>query len=310
MILWWAPGEGLGHLTRVRAAMHTLGLHGPAAVVTTSPQAGRVRFPDGVAVLEAPALLLRRGSLAQQRWALAGWLAEQIQALRPACLWADALPAGIRGELAEGEVGIALGSTPCFHLARRLAWARYRPLIGAAPLRFQRVHLVEALDPAHRAWLEAHGDALSPLDLIDPPADPPVDGAAILGPLRRPGRPLWLVVHAGPLAELDQLVAYARDQAEMVGARPQLVVVSPAPPTGPGDALHLSLYPASPLFPHADRLFTAAGFNAVRQGAILGEAHHILPFPRRWDDPFARAAAVRAARSGGAGVSAGGDPRG
>jgi hypothetical protein len=83
--------------------------------------------------------------------------------------------------------------------------------------------------------------------------------------------PHWLVVHAGPRHELDALIAHAE------GA-PKLIVVSNA-----------GVYPAAPHLAHAERVITAAGFNAWHENARWRERHTMVPFPRALDDQFARA---------------------
>jgi hypothetical protein len=83
--------------------------------------------------------------------------------------------------------------------------------------------------------------------------------------------------------------------AELEGLRPRITLVSPTRPYAlPPEVAHLDVYPAWPLFPAAERIITAAGCNIVRQLAHLPERHRMMPFPRRFDDQFTRAARVRA----------------
>jgi hypothetical protein len=53
------------------------------------------------------------------------------------------------------------------------------------------------------------------------------------------------------------------------------------------------VYPARAYFPHADRIVTAAGFNAMRETEPMRERHRFVPYPRPLDDQFGRAAAAR-----------------
>jgi hypothetical protein len=107
----------------------------------------------------------------------------------------------------------------------------------------------------------------------------------------------WLIVHAGPGTEIAELVGYAREMADLEGVRPRLTLVSPGPRPDvlPPEVAHLDVYPAWPLFGSAARIITAAGCNAVRQLAPWRDRHRMMPFPRRFDDQYARAARVRAA---------------
>jgi hypothetical protein len=67
-----------------------------------------------------------------------------------------------------------------------------------------------------------------------------------------------------------------------------------APPAEP-DLVVIDRYPVWPVHADADRVFTAAGFNAMRQLAAHRERHRFLPLPRRFDDQFERARRAREA---------------
>ncbi|GAB3963959.1 hypothetical protein GCM10029978_023350 [Actinoallomurus acanthiterrae] len=275
MIVCYAHGGGLGHLTRIRAYLHTRGLtEEPVTILTGSPFAGDPRVLSGHRVRSAPAGLGRDD--------LTRWVRAALTALRPRELVVDAFPAGLSGELSAAAVP---PGTRVVHLARLLRWDAYRPLLPPEPLRFDRTWLVEPVGGAHRAYLDAVSSVVAPLALDDPPEPRPAVPV-------EPGG--WLIVHSGPADELIQLVAYAQDIAAIEGARPYLTLVSPSRPDAlPPEVAHRDVYPAWPLFAEADRIITAAGCNAVRQLARWRERHRMLPFPRRFDDQYARAARAR-----------------
>ncbi|MGI5229005.1 hypothetical protein [Actinoallomurus sp. CA-142502] len=276
MIVCYAHGGGLGHLTRIRAYLHTRAVRGPVTILTGSPFAADPRVTGGHPVRSAPAGLGRDG--------LTRWIASALVELAPAEFVVDAFPAGLTGELSARAVppGIRV-----VHLARLLRWDVYRPLLPAEPLGFDETWLVEPVAAEHEAYLRSVSAALAPLELAEPPVAAPSPA--------RPGG--WLVVHSGPPGETAELVAYARETAALEGVRPRLTLVSPSrPATLPYDVAHLDVYPAWPLFAGAERIVTAAGFNAVRQAAPWAGRHRMMPFPRRFDDQFARAARVRGGR--------------
>ncbi|QKG22480.1 hypothetical protein [Actinomadura verrucosospora] len=255
MIACYAAGGGLGHLTRLRAFLHTMAVDDEVVVLSDSPFAGDPRVSSGWTVRPA---------------------STGLAALAPDELIVDAFPAGLKGELTRIPAGIRVT-----HLARLLRWDAYLPLLPADPPRFDRTFVLEPLDTAHEAHLRAVSAEVAPLALTDPPSERlDVDG--------------WLVVHSGPDAETLELLAYARDMVAMEGANPPLTLVSPHRPDGlPAEVVHLDAYPAGRPGPGVGRIVTAAGFNAVRQYAPWRERHRMLPFPRTLDDQFARAARVR-----------------
>ena len=289
MIVCYANGDGLGHLTRVRAYLHTRSLLAPVrdepiTILTGSPFAGDPRVTGGHPVLSAPGGLDRAG--------LTRWIRATLAGLRPAELVVDAFPAGLAGELTARAIP---AGTRVVHLARLLRWDAYRPLLPPEPPGFAETWLVEPVTAEHEAYLRSVSAMVAPLELIEPPV-----GSGTGAPGAPRGTPTtmpegWLIVHAGPVPEVTELIGYAREMADLEGVRPRLALISPHPPDPlPPDLAHLDVYPAWPLFASAERIITAAGCNIVRQLARWPGQHRVLPFPRRFDDQFARAARVRA----------------
>ncbi|MFI0351721.1 hypothetical protein [Actinomadura sp. 9N407] len=263
MIACYAEGGGLGHLTRIRAFLHTVGYDGPATVLTSSPFAADPRVRGSWRVLGPP-------------------YGPALAALAPAELIIDAFPAGLKGELTAGDVP---SGTKVTHLARLLRWDAYRPLIPPDAPRFDRTLVLEELAPEHLAYLQDRSGEIAPLELVDPPAEVSDPVIGVDG---------WLIVHAGPEPEIMQLIAYAQDVAAMEGLRPSLTLVAPVRPPGlPGAITHRDLYPVRLPAGFTGRIFTAAGFNSVRRLAPWRDRHRILPFPRTLDDQFTRAARAR-----------------
>ncbi|GAA4604688.1 hypothetical protein BJY16_005104 [Actinoplanes octamycinicus] len=271
MIVCYAPGGGLGHLTRIRAYLHTVHGDEPATILTGSPFAADPRVLGPHRVLPVAAL----------------------PSLRPSELVVDAFPAGIDGELRSLPRGART-----VHLARLLRWDAYAALLPSVPIRFDQTWILEDLRPAHAAHLARTSAACGPLHLTDPPdlVDPPY----LIDQLSDSAHPqaVWLVAHSGPDPEIHELLAYARECASLEGCRPRLLVAAPHRPAGlPDDVEHTDRYPVWPLFADVERIVTAAGFNVVRQLAPWRAKHRMLPFPRRWDDQFTRAARARLAGS-------------
>ncbi len=283
MIVCYALGGGLGHVTRTRALLHTLGRDGePVTVLVSSPQALDPRVLGGWPALLAPP------QAAASRQALGDWVARSLARLQPQALYVDAFPGGILGELCalKWPPGLEL-----LHAARRLRWRVYRRrLAGELPV-FARTYVLEALEEEHRAALAACSAELEDLaerEIRDPPA-----AAASALPAEA-----WLVVHSGPEAEIRELVAYAAELQKQEGVAAPLVLVAPVrPPDLPAEVAHLDVHPAWPLFPSAARIVTACGWNAMRQTAPFQERHHFLPFPRPLDDQFERGARRRSWQS-------------
>jgi hypothetical protein len=252
VILYYAIGGGLGHLVRARAVLHTLGLEEDAALLTASPFADDPRVVGPLPVIRVP------DALDRDRARLRRWLGDLVAAERPDRLIVDAFPAGVLGELGPLDV-------PVDHVARLLRWPKYaRRLDGPLP-RIETTYVVEPLHGDHGSALRAASERMAPVGLVDPPAPARDDAAGAA-----------LVVHSGPDAEVDALVALAR------GTGHRVLVARP----GGGD---LDVHPAATLFDGAAAIVTGAGFNAMRQAAPYRERHRFIAFPRPLDDQRARA---------------------
>lgn len=278
MIFYYALGGGLGHLTRARAVVHTLGLTEPIVLLTASPFAQDRRICGDAELIRIPP------ALASDISDCRAWLQARLESLSPTAIYLDAFPAGIRGEWC----GMVFPPhVPVYHLARLLQWQTYRSYIGDNPPFLTRTFLLEPLDTAHLAYLQQHSHKLVPLELFDPPIDTTVS----LPELRDLARPLWIIVHAGNDDEMAELLTFAEIKAACATAQPRILLISPYRPSWlPAHILHSSHYPAVTLFGMADRIISACGFNIMRQAAPYREKHWCVPFPRRFDDQFARAA--------------------
>lgn len=282
MILYYALGGGLGHLTRARAVIHTLGLSGPVTVITASPQALDPRVLGEWRVVRVPV------ELARDRPEYRRWLERTVREPEPSRIFIDAFPAGIQGELC------AFPWPPEAHrdhIARLLRWPRYAAELRGELPEFHRAFFVEPLTSAHLEVVDRHSERLESLRLSDPPSPASLTPATLDV---APDRPFWLVVHAGSEEETQDLLSYARTIRDREAPRRRLLLVAPNRPRMlAADVEFLDHFPARDLFPAAERIFTACGFNAMRQTEPFREKHRFLPFARRFDDQFRRAARRR-----------------
>ena len=258
MILYYAVGGGLGHLTRARRVLEALRLD--ATIVTASPYARDQRVTGGHPVIEIPAHLERDPA------AHRAWMRELVRSADR--LIADTFPGGIQGELC-GLEGLRLD-----YVARLLRWDEYRRAVPDQLPHFDTTYVIEEL--THDVWSAAAALPLSKRRLC---RRTPKDGPT-------------LIVHSGPGHEVEELIAYARD----LDPHAQILVATQADVPNRIDA-----YPVTHLFPTAKRIVSAAGFNVMLETEPFRHKHHVVPFPRRFDDQFLRAARRRR-RMGDAGA--------
>ena len=285
--------------------------------MTTSPFASDKRVVGSAEIIEIPQ------SFVSDIQSYKAWLQEIFAQYLPTEIYLDTFPAGIFGEFCDFEFP---PKTKLFHLARLLKWKAYsRQLQGATP-NFDLTYLLEPLVEEHEFYLKNHSKEIKQLALKDPPHDlsEEVKKAAIAimrssvaellvrhpqSPDQTPAlrRPLWLVVHSGAIEEIGELIAYALEMSRLEDVNPRIVLISPeqnndlsfqTPDSGlqtPDSRLRTAVeqfdfYPASAFYPVADRIITACGFNAMRQTESYKEKHRFMPFARRFDNQFLRAA--------------------
>lgn len=272
MILYYAVGGGLGHLTRARRVLEQLGLAHDAAIVTATPDA---RVTGGIPAIEVPAHLDRSPEACRR------WMDDLVRDARPERLIVDVFPGGIQGELCGLDV-------PMDYVARLLRWDEYRRAVPAELPRFRTTYVVEELTPAHAAFVREHSAEVVTLEFEE--------GLMVRdGRTGGPSAPYWLIVHSGPESEVRELVAYTSELRALEAAPPRVIVAARRQPSLPDGFDHTDTYPASTLFEAATRVISAAGFNVMQEMEPWREKHVVVPFARRFDDQHLRAARRRSA---------------
>lgn len=189
-----------------------------------------------------------------------------VRALGAERIVADTFPGGIQGELCGLDV-------PIDYVARLLRWDVYRAAVPYALPDIQTTYVVEELvHPVPPLRM----NRVVALDLSVPHV-PEV-----------PEEPYWVIVHSGPEEEVRELVAYAEELRALAVRKPERLIV----------ASHCDVWPASALFPAAAKIITAAGFNVMLETEQWRAKHVAVPFARRFDDQFVRAARARKPRAG------------
>ncbi len=277
MVVYYALGGGLGHLTRARGVLAKLGLGpglaGDAVLLTASRYAWDPRVTGGLPVVEVPS------GLGHDRAGFRRWLAGTLSELAPDEVIVDTFPGGILGELCGLEL------PPARLVARRLRWPAYRRRLPGPLPAYEVGYVIEPLSTPHADALGAIAGRLERLPL----AFTPSTGAAL-----HP-EPHVAVIHAGPGEELGELIELAHELRSGPSAR--VVIVSPRRPERlRGDAVWSDAYPVAPHLHHAQLVVTAAGWGAMHDTEHVRDRHRFMPFPRPLDDQFwrARAASRRA----------------
>jgi len=277
MILYYALGGGLGHITRALAVLHTLKIRETVIIVSSADTSLLENIP-GTIRFEHPSAHLRHDTPK-----LRAFFQQLIDEHRPSEIIVDSFPLGAYGELKN----IAYDGIRTY-IARLLVWDRYSKVAGNQFFIYNQTFVLEPLHQDHRYVIDRISETLSFLELNDPPQTKPLPPLPEL-------EQHWLILHSGPDEEVDDLITYGRQIREIEHKQNPLLLVTPSAinkwPHQP--VKHIRYYPGWLLLPHVEKIITACGFNTMRQAAPFRNKHHFFPFARRFDDQYFRAAIHR-----------------
>ncbi|HSE97351.1 MAG TPA: hypothetical protein VLD57_03710, partial [Blastocatellia bacterium] len=198
MILYYALGGGLGHLTRARAVLHTLSIQDRVVILASSPFAKDARVTGGREVILVPA------ESSSDPAGYRSWLAEQIERLSPSKILLDTFPAGIIGEFCDFSFSCC---PELLHIARLLRWSDYsRQLRGAPPL-LDLTYMIEPLAAEHEDYLRSHSVEVREISFDNIRENPSREALEAADRLKLEEKLVWLIVHSGPNEETLELVS-------------------------------------------------------------------------------------------------------
>ncbi|MBF0565932.1 MAG: hypothetical protein HQK89_11870 [Nitrospirae bacterium] len=285
MILYYAIGGGLGHLTRSLAIINRSPfLQANARLIASSPLAHMITRYAG-----CPVDIVSEDILGSRR-TYYSFLEEYAVTHAIRAIVTDTFPFGIVGELID-----VLVKLPRVLVARYLKYDAYKIRVrhreGPYP---SHVPAVEELDEEYLEKLRDNGDIYfidGPIVLGDFPCAPSVEDIDEdiddNGSISMNGR--WLVVHSGPPAERKALNDFARMQMTACDDDPgKLCSIYPDD----------DIYPAERYIAGFTHVVSACGYNmaAISHAAKNRRVHHFHPLDRQFDDQVLRLQRLREGR--------------
>ncbi len=282
MNIYYANGGGLGHLTRARAFLHQLGIERETAILTSSKFAEDKRIVGDIKIMKVDENFVQNKPEYQE------FLQNIFSENKVEKIFLDSFPVGIIGEFADFDFGDA----EVFYIARLLRWKNYSHLLNSKIPHFQKTFVLENLYSEHQKFIEKRSKELVNLKLIYPNFE--TQDEKLAQKIIAEKFPFWLIVHAGNENETLELLNYAEEMCEIERAKVDLILISPNQTFYKNS---FDIYPASMLFPFAERIFTACGFNIIQQTKNVRHKHFFLPFERRFDNQFLRAKRINNAKN-------------
>lgn len=266
-------------MTRARAFLVQLGIEKETAILTSSQFAENKNMVGDSQIIPVDECLSNDINKFQR------FLTDTFQINNCKKLFLDAFPFGIVGEFEDFE----FGDLEVFSIARLLKWSEYSNGRKVVAKRLAKTFILENIEADQMDFIKKNSAEIEFFELKYE-ANQTRNQNEIENIINN-HKPFWLVVHAGNESETRELFEYANDIRELEKADTEIVLISP---NVYGLENTYDLFPASDLFPFAEKIFTACGFNSMKQTERFREKHLFLPFERRFDDQFARAAFARA----------------
>lgn len=268
MILYYAPGAGLGHLTRAKAVIQALQLtEGNVIVVSQNEFLYEVFAHTECVLLRIPSGVFYDPQL------LGEFLNKLIVEKNIHTLIADTFLQGIRGEFYFIRKKISV-----FWIAR-IVKQEFLPISLPENCTLKKILMVERLPEYQINFIQGLQTEIQSLSLIfnyNKGRQLPDDYA--------------LVVHSGPMSEVNQLVEYALEVNINLNLSCKLYVVSIHETDAYANVEWRKTLHADEYFQEAKFIVTGCGFNSMLQLKSFSHKHYFIPFPRKFDDQFARAA--------------------
>ena len=280
VILYYAPGGGYGHVCRGLKVLAACEADEVAAIIC-SPDSVIEEASSDVILLPIP-----RNSK-EDISVFRAWLYGQLNRLQPERIYIDTFPAGLLGELLYCP---DIATYPLYYIARRMQWNMYVTVAQRCPFVFSGAYMVEPLEEPHRVYTISSSKKCEILELPQLNSSVPV-GSDVLPAEFNHTLPLWGIVHSGVVSEVEALLSYAQQTASMENREVQRILISPEKPERLSHGvLWKSYFPANKLYPFFNRIFTGCGFNAMHETIPFRKKHRWIPFERRFDNQFWRAA--------------------
>ncbi len=272
MTLYYAPGGGLGHISRALKLMRQWGIKN-YKIITTANTASS--FVDDKHLLIIPNKGIDKADI----------LNNVLATEHVTSFYIDTFPCGLKGELNQVAFPSHINVN---YICRRLKWEAYQKHL-VSDCHFKTTYLLEEPEPAHLAFIQNSSEQVNHLKITLPSSNSTV-GATIKKQHNLPlNKDIWLISHADNPAELSALINYAKDIAKIENSQPYLLVN-----TNIKDKLFdvnqvIFHYPSYELFPYCKRIFSASGFNMMQETQEYTIKHFFIPFERKFDDQFWRA---------------------
>ncbi|MCT4586682.1 MAG: hypothetical protein N4A71_02565 [Carboxylicivirga sp.] len=272
MILYYAPGGGLGHVSRALKLMQQWQFDN-FRIITNSTAASH--FIDSQQLIIIP----------KKEQNQAGQVLQALLSTeRVLSFYIDTFPCGLAGEL--NNVTIP-ANIEVHYVCRRVKWNEYEKYLTTPP-HFHSTYIFEEPEADQHSFIQKSSEQIKQILLN--PINLSASKKSLIEQYNLPKKqPVWLITHSDNPTELTTLINYAKDIAQIEDCHPYLLVNTNIENVEFDADQLIFHYPSYDLFEICDRIFSACGFNLMHETQEYSDKHFFIPFDRKYDDQFWRA---------------------
>ncbi len=264
MILYYAMGGGLGHITRALALCQKWNLKKDQLYILSS---GKL-IPRIEKHIPYP-MLFADSTLTSNRQKYYDYLTHCLADYKIDQIILDTFPAGIVGEWNDIKIDV-----PVKYIARHLKWDSYLKRVGGDfKVSPTSTLVIEPLADSHFNWVKQFHYKVDYSPLI-------FEGGHNFPRIAKRKNNI-ILVHTGSPSELKQLRNRAKRLSDKLGlAHDEIYELTP----------DQGIYPAEGYLRQFEHVVSGAGYNSVALARKRGgkQSFHLVPFARRFDDQFFR----------------------
>lgn len=212
MVLYYAFGGGLGHLTRASAVLYTFGYHENDFLVVTSSPFANIVFKEKNFIYIPDDFNTKPAELCSR-------IESIIQEFQINVFYVDSFPLGLIGEFIHMKVKKCV----IRYIARLLKWNNYVSCLSNFYFRFEETFIIEPLPDVQMDYIIRNSENYKYISLKYPSSENKSDVNQILSKI---SSPVWLIVHSGNMDEINILQNFAAEIADIEHTKPEYLVVS------------------------------------------------------------------------------------
>lgn len=264
MHVFYAQGGGLGHLARVDRIIKTLEIPKRDVIIITPSV-----FTNYFKEYQFVRLLWK-----EHHYDWAKKIEQVISKYAVTHFYVDTFPFGLKGEL--NLVYSTFPKLTYIYISRVLKWDFYLESVAQnVPITFQETIILESLYDEHLYWLRLHSKSVTTLAL----------NFESVTPIALINSPYVLIVHSGGKDDVLKICNRAiEDYKNHLDTRIVVFTQVDIQIENENVLVNRDVYPVSQYFEHAQKIYTAGGFNSVQELKQYKEKHVIITLDKLYDD--------------------------